>query len=92
MPKPLVPFANRPMMEHQVQALAEVRAPFLALLLLPLALRTGAQSRWWYVIQAGVTDIVLAVSYRPETMMAALRSYEEQVRRLFLLCVCVYEY
>jgi mannose-1-phosphate guanylyltransferase len=40
LPKPLVEFANRPMIVHQIEALAE----------------------------AGVTDVVLAVNYRPEVM------------------------
>nr|POE47297.1 mannose-1-phosphate guanyltransferase [Quercus suber] len=50
LPKPLVEFGNRPMIAHQVQALAE----------------------------AGVTDIVLAVNYRPEVMTAALKQYETE--------------
>jgi NDP-sugar pyrophosphorylase family protein len=45
LPKPLVEFANKPMILHQIQALAA----------------------------AGVTDIVLAVNYRPEIMTAALK-------------------
>ena len=45
LPKPLVEFANKPMIEHQVESLAA----------------------------AGVTDIVLAVNYRPEIMSAALK-------------------
>ncbi len=45
LPKPLVEFANKPMIEHQVENLAA----------------------------AGVTDIVLAVNYRPEIMAAALK-------------------
>lgn len=45
LPKPLVEFANKPMIEHQVENLAA----------------------------AGVTDIVLAVNYRPEVMAAALK-------------------
>ncbi|KAG0336290.1 mannose-1-phosphate guanyltransferase [Podila horticola] len=49
MPKPLVEFANRPMILHQIEALAE----------------------------AGVTDIVLAVNYRPEVMVSILQKYEE---------------
>jgi mannose-1-phosphate guanylyltransferase len=49
-PKPLVEFANRPMIEHQVEALAD----------------------------AGVTDIVLAVNYRPDVMTAALKQYEKK--------------
>jgi len=40
LPKPLVEFGNKPMILHQVEALAA----------------------------AGVTDIVLAVNYRPEVM------------------------
>ena len=40
LPKPLVEFGNKPMILHQIEALAE----------------------------AGVTDVVLAVNYRPEVM------------------------
>lgn len=50
LPKPLVEFANKPMIQHQVEALAA----------------------------AGVTDIVLAVNYRPDVMATALKKYEEQ--------------
>jgi mannose-1-phosphate guanylyltransferase len=49
LPKPLVEFANKPMIQHQVEALAA----------------------------AGVTNIVLAVNYRPEIMTKALKEYEE---------------
>jgi len=49
-PKPLVEFANRPMILHQIEALAK----------------------------AGVTDIVLAVNYRPEVMVETLKKYEEE--------------
>ncbi|KAI7816019.1 mannose-1-phosphate guanyltransferase, partial [Gamsiella multidivaricata] len=49
MPKPLVEFANKPMILHQIEALAE----------------------------AGVTDIVLAVNYRPEVMVSILQKYED---------------
>lgn len=52
LPKPLVEFANKPMIEHQVESLAA----------------------------AGVTDIVLAVNYRPDIMSKAL----EKVRRVLL--------
>jgi mannose-1-phosphate guanylyltransferase len=45
LPKPLVEFGNRPMILHQVEALAA----------------------------AGVTDIVLAVNYRPEIMINVLK-------------------
>ncbi|KAI8640051.1 mannose-1-phosphate guanyltransferase [Parasitella parasitica] len=48
LPKPLVEFANKPMILHQIESLAK----------------------------AGVTDIVLAVNYRPEIMVAALQEYE----------------
>jgi NDP-sugar pyrophosphorylase family protein len=44
LPKPLVEFGNKPMILHQVEALAA----------------------------AGVTDIVLAVNYRPEMMESRL--------------------
>jgi len=49
LPKPLVEFANKPMIQHQVEALAA----------------------------AGVTNIVLAVNYRPEIMTKALNEYEK---------------
>lgn len=49
LPKPLVEFGNRPMIYHQIEALAA----------------------------AGVTDIVLAVNYRPEVMVSTLKQYEE---------------
>lgn len=49
-PKPLVEFGNRPMILHQIEALAA----------------------------AGVTDIVLAVNYRPEVMVSTLKQYESE--------------
>ncbi|KAL2920374.1 mannose-1-phosphate guanyltransferase [Polyrhizophydium stewartii] len=49
LPKPLVEFANRPMILHQIEALA------------------------------GVTDIVLAVNYRPEIMASFVEKYEQQL-------------
>ncbi|SCU94359.1 LAME_0F07162g1_1 [Lachancea meyersii CBS 8951] len=49
-PKPLVEFGNRPMILHQIEALAA----------------------------AGVTDIVLAVNYRPEVMVETLQKYEKE--------------
>lgn len=49
-PKPLVEFGNRPMILHQIEALAN----------------------------AGVTDIVLAVNYRPEVMVETLQKYEKE--------------
>ncbi|OLN85200.1 Mannose-1-phosphate guanyltransferase [Colletotrichum chlorophyti] len=50
LPKPLVEFANKPMIEHQIEALAA----------------------------AGVTDVVLAVNYRPEVMEKHLAEYEKR--------------
>lgn len=50
LPKPLVEFANKPMILHQIEALAE----------------------------AGVTDIVLAVNYRPEVMESRLKEYSDK--------------
>jgi dTDP-glucose pyrophosphorylase len=44
-PKPTVPFANKPMVVHQLEALKLV----------------------------GVTEVILAVSYKPETMMEILK-------------------
>ncbi|KAJ1960321.1 mannose-1-phosphate guanyltransferase [Dipsacomyces acuminosporus] len=50
-PKPLVDFANKPIVLHQIEALAK----------------------------AGVTDVVLAVNYKPEVMVAVLKQYEEKL-------------
>ncbi|OMJ24508.1 Mannose-1-phosphate guanyltransferase [Smittium culicis] len=49
-PKPLVEFANKPMILHQIEALVKV----------------------------GVTDVVLAVNYKPEVMAAVLKKYEQK--------------
>ncbi|CAK7221459.1 mannose-1-phosphate guanyltransferase [Sporothrix curviconia] len=49
-PKPLVEFGNKPMIMHQIEALAD----------------------------AGVTDVVLAVNYRPEVMEARLSKIAEK--------------
>jgi len=49
-PKPLVPFTNKPMIVHQIEALS----------------------------QAGVTEVVLAVSYQPRTMMEQMNKYEQK--------------
>jgi len=54
LPKPLVEFGNRPMILHQIEALAS----------------------------AGVTDIVLAVNYRPEIMTAALAKVRYRSHRM----------
>jgi len=50
LPKPLVEFANKPMILHQIEAL----------------------------VAAGVKDVVLAVNYRPEVMVALLGKLEEK--------------
>jgi NDP-sugar pyrophosphorylase family protein len=54
-PKPLVEFANKPMLMHQIEALLE----------------------------AGVTQVVLAVSYRAEQMESELRAETDKVIILF---------
>lgn len=66
-PKPLVEFANRPMLMHQVEALA----------------------------QAGVTHVILAVSYRAELMEKELKEHEKRVNinqliMPLLLCMLCY--
>lgn len=50
-PKPLVDFANKPMILHQIEALKEV----------------------------GVTEVVLAINYRPEVMLNFLKDFEEKL-------------
>jgi mannose-1-phosphate guanylyltransferase len=56
MPKPLVPFCNKPMIIHQVEALKE----------------------------AGVTDIILAVAYRPEAMKAEMEEWGRVIGVTFI--------
>lgn len=50
-PKPLVDFGNKPILCHQIEALAK----------------------------AGVTEVILAVNYQPDVMMAAIADYEAKV-------------
>uniref|UniRef100_K3XHG2 mannose-1-phosphate guanylyltransferase n=4 Tax=Setaria TaxID=4554 RepID=K3XHG2_SETIT len=50
-PKPLVDFANKPMILHQIEALKEV----------------------------GVTEVVLAINYRPEVMINFLKDFEDKL-------------
>jgi mannose-1-phosphate guanylyltransferase len=58
-PKPLVEFANRPMIIHQIEALAKVFKEKLT-------------------EKVGVKEIVLAVNYQPEIMVAAMHKVEEE--------------
>ncbi|KAJ4802150.1 Mannose-1-phosphate guanyltransferase [Rhynchospora pubera] len=51
MPKPLVDFANKPMILHQIEALKDV----------------------------GVTEVILAINYRPEVMLNFLKDFENQL-------------
>ncbi|KAJ1692134.1 hypothetical protein LUZ63_008832 [Rhynchospora breviuscula] len=51
MPKPLVDFANKPMILHQIEALKDV----------------------------GVTEVILAINYRPEVMLNFLKEFENQL-------------
>ncbi|CAD5163036.1 probable mannose-1-phosphate guanylyltransferase 3 [Musa acuminata AAA Group] len=50
-PKPLVDFANKPMILHQIEALKDV----------------------------GVTEVVLAINYRPEVMLNFLKDFEDKL-------------
>eukprot|EP00796_Vickermania_ingenoplastis_P006475 gene6476-4663_t len=58
-PKPLVPFCNKPMIIHQVEALKE----------------------------AGVTEVVLAVAYRPEAMKAEMDEWGRKLGISFVFSV-----
>lgn len=58
-PKPLVPFCNKPMIVHQVEALKE----------------------------AGVTEIILAVAYRPEAMKAEMDEWARKLGVTFVFSV-----
>ncbi|KAJ3703922.1 hypothetical protein LUZ61_007627 [Rhynchospora tenuis] len=50
-PKPLVDFANKPMILHQIEALKNV----------------------------GVTEVILAINYRPEVMLNFLKEFEDKL-------------
>mmetsp|Transcript_45011 Transcript_45011/g.73348 ORF Transcript_45011/g.73348 Transcript_45011/m.73348 type:complete len:359 (+) Transcript_45011:169-1245(+) len=50
-PKPLVDFANKPIVIHQIEAM----------------------------VKAGVKEVVLAVAYQPDFLMAALKKYEDEL-------------
>ena len=56
MPKPLVPFVNKPMIIHQVMALKEV----------------------------GVTEVILAVAYRPDAMFEEMSRWAEEIGVKFI--------
>lgn len=58
-PKPLVPFVNKPMIIHQVEALKE----------------------------AGVTEVILAVAYRPEAMKAEMDEWAKKIGISFVFSV-----
>lgn len=58
-PKPLVPFCNKPMIIHQVEALKE----------------------------AGVTEIVLAVAYRPDAMRAEMDEWAKKLGVSFIFSI-----
>lgn len=56
MPKPLVPFVNKPMIIHQVMALKE----------------------------AGVTEVILAVAYRPDAMFEEMSRWAKEIGVTFV--------
>lgn len=58
-PKPLVPFCNKPMIIHQVEALKE----------------------------AGVTEIILAVAYRPDAMKVEMDEWGRKLGVSFVFSV-----
>lgn len=58
-PKPLVPFCNKPMIIHQIEALK----------------------------RAGVTEVILAVAYRPEAMKAEMDEWAEKLGVSFVFSV-----
>ena len=56
-PTPLMDFGNKPILCHQIEALAK----------------------------AGVKEVILAINYQPEVMMASIKEYEEKVSSPLLL-------
>jgi dTDP-glucose pyrophosphorylase len=69
-PKPLVEFCNAPIMEHQIAALAKVRwgegGGGNSGLSRVNAMHPPPSPSRFGVVQVGVTDIVLAVNYKPD--------------------------
>jgi NDP-sugar pyrophosphorylase family protein len=72
LPKPLVEFCNKPMILHQIEALANVGTRHAR----PPSPRH--LNGLFAMSKVGVTDIVLAVNYRPEVMVSLLSKYEEK--------------
>jgi len=62
-PKPVVEFANKPIVAHQIEALVKV---------IQISSRNNFQ-------KVGVKEIVLAINYQPQTMMEFIKQAEKEV-------------
>lgn len=87
-PKPLVEFCNKSIVKHQIEALVAVLCLASSSLssahILPIASPRPPLtiSALLELDQVGVTEVILAVNYQPQVMLAALASMEEEVHRV----------
>ena len=68
LPKPLVEFCNKPMIQHQIDALVEVNYFFVFFYLLN-----------FFLLKFGVKHIILAVSYRAEMLENQIKTQADKV-------------
>lgn len=96
-PKPLVEFCNKPILLHQVEALAEVERRVGVSASAMAAADPKSQSEFWKSItatltcslcsQAGVDHVVLAVSYMSDLLEREMRAQEQRVSKHRHSCV-----
>uniref|UniRef100_A0A6V7QUE4 mannose-1-phosphate guanylyltransferase n=1 Tax=Ananas comosus var. bracteatus TaxID=296719 RepID=A0A6V7QUE4_ANACO len=73
LPKPLVDFANKPMILHQKYR------EFYVLSFDPLLLQRNGRSILRALKAVGVTEVVLAINYQPEVMLNFLKDFESKL-------------
>lgn len=82
-PKPLVEFANKPMVMHQVEALVAVRYFKI------LYYSDSRYTSFITLIQAGVDHVILAVSYRADMLEQEMKKEEERVNFVYFFYVVI---
>jgi mannose-1-phosphate guanylyltransferase len=83
-PKPLVEFCNKSIVLHQIEALVAVRGARFPLFTTFVRQIRRSPANCVSVScvaseQVGVTEVILAVNYQPQVMLAALESMEKKV-------------
>ena len=69
-PKPLVPFANKPMIVHQIEALKKVGVDE----------GLGKEKKIFFLIQNFCSIVVLAINYQPHVMKKEMDKFAEEVK------------